>query len=159
MAHSIFELDTPAVENEQSRKIYNKSYVDQRRGVKRSDIAIGDHVLVKRKKQNKLSPQFEETPLIVVQWNRSRVTAEDSNKRCITRNVSHFKRITNPRNPADSSDSDDILDTQVAANATDEVIAQNEQQQQQQHNIPRRSARQLKPPVRFGEPIPPDKTR
>ena len=107
----IIDRHKEAIENEQSRKIYNKSYADQRRGVKRSDIAIGDHVLVKRKKQNILSPQFEETPLIVVQRNRSCVTAEDSNKCCITRNVSHFKRITNPRNPADSSDSDDILDT------------------------------------------------
>ena len=139
------------------RKTYNKSYADKRRGVKRSNIAIGDYVLVKREKQNKLSLHFSEIPLIVVQRNRSRVTAEDSNQRRIIRNVSHFKRIASPHNPADSSDNDDVIDTQVAANPTNEIIVQNEQQQPQ--NIPRRSTRQLRPPVRFGEPIPPDKNR
>ena len=82
------------------------------------------------------------------------MTAEDSNKRSITRNVSHFKRIASPHNPADSSDNDDEIDTQVAANPTNEIFVQNEQQQQQ--NILRRSTRHLRPPVRFGEPIPPD---
>ena len=47
----------------------------------------------------------------------------------------------NPHNNVGTSDSDDVLDTHVAANPADEVIAQNEQRQ------------------RFGEPIPPDKTR
>ena len=108
--------------NEESRKSYNKSYADQRRGVKRSDIEIGDCALVKGEKQNKLSPQFDKTPFIVVHRNRSRVTAEDCNKRRITRNVSHFKRIPHPQNPADSSDSDDAFDTDVAANPADEVL-------------------------------------
>ena len=56
-----------AKENEQSRKIYNKSYADKRRFAKRSDIKIGDCVLVKQEKQNKLTPRFNKTPFVVVE--------------------------------------------------------------------------------------------
>ena len=117
-----------AKENEQSRKIYNKSYADKRIFAKTSDIKIGDCVLVKQKKQNKLTPRFNKTPFVVVQRNRSCVTAEDSNMRRITRNVSHFKRMPKLQNPIDSSDSDDVIDTHVAVNPADEVIVPNEQQ-------------------------------
>ena len=113
---------------------------------------------MKQEKQNKLTPRFNKTPFIVVQRNRSCVTAEDSNKRSITRNVSHFKRIPKLPHPLNSSDSDDVIDTHVAVNQADEVIVPNERQQQQQ-NIVRRSSRPSRPPVRFGEPIPPEKVR
>ena len=156
---NVVDRHKEAKENEQSRKIYNKSYADKRRFAKRSDIKIGDCVLVKQEKQNKLTPRFNKTPFVVVERKRSCVTAEDSNKRRITRNVSHFKRIPKLPRPIDSSDSDDVIDTHdVAFNPADEVIVPNEQQQQQQ-NIVRRSSRPSRPPVRFGEPIPPEKVR
>ena len=44
------------LENEQSRKIYNKSHADQRRGVKRSNMAKGDYALMESYKENKFSP-------------------------------------------------------------------------------------------------------
>ncbi len=151
-----------AKENEQSRKDYNKSYADKRRCVKRSDIKTGDCVLVKQEKQNKLTSRFNKTPFVVVHRNRSRVTAEDSNKRRITRNVSHFKRIPKLPQSIDSSDSDDVIDTRVAVNPAEEMIVEHEQQQQQQQqqqNLVRRSSRPPRPPIRFGEPIPPEKVR
>ena len=115
-----------------------KSYADQRRGGKRSDIEIGECVRVKGEKQTRLSSQFDKMPFIVVHQNLSHVVAEDGNKRHITRTISHFKRIQHQHNSADSSDSDDAFDTDVAANRADEVLAPNEQQQQQQQdkNIP-----------------------
>ncbi len=113
---------------------------------------------MKQDKQNKLTSRFNETPFVVVQRNRSRVTAEDSNKRRITRNVSHFKRIPKLLLSVDSSDSDDVNDTHVVVNPADEVVVPKEQQHQQQ-SIVRRSSRPSRPPVRFGEPIPPEKVR
>ena len=69
---NVVDRHKEAKENEQSRKIYNKSYADKRKFAKRSDVTIGDCVLVKQEKQNKLTP-------------RSLCHAEDSNKRRITR--------------------------------------------------------------------------
>ena len=155
---NVVDRHREAKENEQSRKTYNKSYADNRRFVRRSDIKVGDCALVKQEKQNKLTPRFNQTQFVVVQRNRSRVTAEDSNKRRITRNVSHFKRLQKLLNSIDSSDSDDMIDTHVEFNPDDETIVPNERQQQQ-HNIVRRSSRLSRPPFRFGEPILPEKVR
>ena len=113
---------------------------------------------MKQDKQNKLTPRFNETQFFVVQRNRSRVTAADSNKRRITRNVSHFKRIPKLPHSIDSSDSDDVNNTYVVVNPADEVVVQKEQQYQQQ-NIVRRSSRPSRPPIRFGETIPSEKVR
>ena len=81
---------------------------------------MGDYVLIK---EGKLTPYFNEKPLLVVHRNKSRITVEDNDKRKITRNVSHFKRITpsNLENEADSEpetkqhkDSDDDYDNNDA---------------------------------------------
>ena len=65
---------------------------DKRRHAKESMIQIGDTVLVKQYKQNKLKTRFNKMPYIVLGRKGTKVTAEHSNHR-ITRNLSHFKRV------------------------------------------------------------------
>ena len=94
-----------AEENERLRTEYNKVYADKKRHAKPCGIKVGDYVLIKQDKQNKLTPCFNEKPLIVVHRNKSRITVEDNDKRKITRNVSHFKRILTPSNLENEADS------------------------------------------------------
>ena len=154
----IVDRHREAKENEQSRKIYNKNYADRRRNAKESDIKIGDRVLVKQEKQNKLTSRFNKNPLIVVHRNGSRVTAKDNNEWRITRNVSHFKRVPKLPHSTESTDSNDISDTHAAVDPADEMTIPSEQHPQQQ-NIIRRSSRQSRPSVRYGEPIPPENVK
>ena len=145
-----------AVENERLRAEYNKVYADKKRHAKPCDIKVGDYVLIKQDKQNKLTPRFNEKPLIVVHRNKSRITVEDNDKRKITRNVSHFKRILTPsnlENEANSEpetkqhkDGDDDYDNNDAKR-TDNVG-------ERQRLVARRSDRLRKEPDRLGVPIP-----
>ena len=145
-----------AVENERLRAEYNKVYADKKRHAKPCDIKVGDYVLIKQDKQNKLTPRFNEKPLIVVHRNKSRITVEDNDKRKITRNVSHFKRILTPsnlENEANSEpetkqhkDGDDDYDNNDAKR-TDNV-------EERQRLVARRSDRLRREPDRLGVPIP-----
>ena len=145
-----------AIENERLQAEYNKVYVDKMRHAKTCDIKVGDYVLIKQEKQNKLTPRFNEKPLIVVHRNKSRITIEDNDKRKITRNVSHFKRILIPSNLENEvgsepetkqhKDSDDDYDNNDAKR-TDSV-------EERQRLVARRSDRLRREPDCLGVPIP-----
>lgn len=81
-----------ARENERKSQSYHKEYPDKRRHAKKSTIKIGDTLLVRQIKQNKLTTRFNKMPCVVINRKCTKVTAENSKHR-ITRNVSHFKRI------------------------------------------------------------------
>ena len=51
-----------ARKNEEKRQKYNKEYANDRRNPKKSGIKVGDHVLVKQEKKNKLTANFNQTP-------------------------------------------------------------------------------------------------
>ena len=67
---------------------------------------MGDCAPFKQNKQNKLTPRFNDKPVIVVHRNKSRITAENSDKCKITCNVSHFKHIPKPSNLYSEADSE-----------------------------------------------------
>ena len=103
-----------AVENERLRTRYDKVYADKKRHAKPFDIKMGKYVLIKQDKQTKLTPRFNEKPLIVVHRNKSRITVEDKDKRKITRNVSHFKGILTPLTLENASEADSEPETKPA---------------------------------------------
>ena len=72
-----------------------KQSAENARVIKQSDIEIGDYVLVKQKRENKFTKPVDSTPMLVIKKNKSMITAQ-SNDKCITRNSSHFKKITTP---------------------------------------------------------------
>ena len=84
-----------ARENEAKKQVYNKQYADKKCIAKWSEIEVGDHVLVQQRKKNKLSARFNETPYVVTHIQGSQITARNRDDHCITRNVSHFKKIPN----------------------------------------------------------------
>ena len=72
-----------------------KMYHDQKRKAKHSDIKVGDNVLVQQKKTS-VKPFFDQNSYQVTSRKGTMVTACRRNK-CITRNVSKFKKIPNKK--------------------------------------------------------------
>ena len=142
---SIVDRHREACNNDQKKQHYNKEYSDVKRRVKDSDIAVGDFVLVKQQKKNKLTTRFDTNPYIVVERKGTQVIAVNKDQRKVKRNISHFKRIPKPENWDTDSDDDDDLPSY------------NSEQRDQGHSSPaivRRSTRQRNPPDRFGRAIP-----
>ena len=65
-------------------------YADSRRHTQVSSLQSGDHVLVRRRKLNKLTPPFNSQPYTVVRKQGSMVTAQRG-KKLVTRNSSRIK--------------------------------------------------------------------
>ena len=90
--HKIVNRHREAKENQIKAKDKGKEYADQRRATKSSNIKVGDTVLVKQKKKNKLSTNFATTPYTVISINGSTIVAGNKDHR-ITRNSSFFRKI------------------------------------------------------------------
>ena len=78
---------------DKERREYNKQYADRKRHTKPSAIDVGDTVLVRQEKQNKLTTQFNQTPYTVINRKGSEVTARSRNNHIVKRNASHFTKI------------------------------------------------------------------
>lgn len=125
-----------AVNNDQERSAYNKSYADARRKVKNSDIQVGDSVLVQQDKKQKLMPRFNTTPYTVTERKGVQIMARNKEGHRTTRNVSHFKRIPVDKDEETSSDEEPV---------TEVLPTENERPQQV-----RRSVRPRQIPERYG---------
>ena len=77
-----------ARENENKRQEYNKSYINNRRNTKRSNISVGNWVLVRQPKQNKLTPHFNQKPYRVIHRNKTVMKARSEDGHEIERNIS-----------------------------------------------------------------------
>ena len=96
-------------------------YTDAKRHTKPCYMKPGDTVLVKQKRQNKLTPPFSPDPYEITARKGSMVTAQRGDH-TITRNSSHFKVMKggadptlppSPPRPAEDRESDPIPDTQA----------------------------------------------
>ena len=142
-----------ACENERTSQSYQKEYADKRRHAKESTIQVGDTVLVRQYKQNKLTTTFNKVPYIVVSRKGTKVTAENS-KHKITRNVSHFKRVNAHVNlHPDCSESEDEDECDY-----DDYVDHNAEHidNRGNANYTGRPTRNLQAPNRYGNPIPSD---
>ena len=66
---NVVDRHKEARENELSSQRYNKQYADRRRRTKPSDLKVGNYVIVKQDRQNKLTSAFSETPYTVTESN------------------------------------------------------------------------------------------
>ena len=89
----------------------DKSYV------KMQDVKAGDKVLVKVKKANKLSPNYDPIPYTNTEKKGSMITASRNHpSHTITRNTSHFKKLKYEVEVVEFSEGD--VDTEVASPGT-----------------------------------------
>ena len=142
--------------NEIEKQKYEKEYTDKRRNAKESDIKVGDTVLVKQIRKNKLYSRFNKTPYIVIERKGTTITAENANKRRITRNVSHFKKYINRKDHSFDTESDlhDIDRRDEPIEQADQVDELDDQERLIENDNQPRVTGIRKPPERYGNPIP-----
>ena len=83
------------------RKEQMKEYADTRNHARDSDLKVGDQVLIKQPKQNKMSTPFNPEPFQITEKKGSMITAQNAQK-AVTRNTSFFKKISS-RTPIPST--------------------------------------------------------
>ena len=71
-----------ARQNEKKRQEYNEKYTNNKSGVKKSDLKVGDNILVQQEQKNKLTSHFNSTPYAVTKREQSRVTG--NKPKCLT---------------------------------------------------------------------------
>ena len=148
---SILNRHREARQNEASKKEYHKRYADSRRNTKKSAIKVGDCVLVRQQRRDKLTPYFNEVPYTVTHRHHSRITARNKNGHTITRNVSHFKLIRN--NSGETDDDDEHLMTHNNNNNHNNNDNGRNEETHVNEPIVRRSTRSTRAPERYGHPI------
>ena len=117
---------------------------DKRQHSKTNDLKVGDTVLIRQPKKNKLSPLFDPKPFKVEARKGTMVTAKRGSH-TITRNISFFKKISGLQDDtsADEDESDDD-DIPMTSNQT------RQEEDCQEPARPRRSERNRRQPKRFG---------
>ena len=111
-----------------------------------STIKVGDIVLARQRKHNKLSTRFDPVPFQVVRLNGTMVTA-CRNGKYITRNVSHFK-VIDTEIQEDDDEEEDYLVSRPTSNSNTPDNNVNPPQ-----NELRRSTRNCRQVDRFGRNI------
>jgi hypothetical protein len=89
-----------------------KEYADDRNNAKPATFQIGDDVLVRQRKRNKFSSYNNPIPYHIAAIKGSMITAENA-KHNITRNSSHFKKITRPSTCGSTTNDDDGEDEDI----------------------------------------------
>ena len=118
--------DEQVRDRDQISKEKGKEYADKKRQAKYTDIHVGDEVLLKQKKHDKLTTTFEPEPYKVLHKNGSEVLIQSPAGVKYKRNVAHTKKYiqankpenseisTNTQSPSKTLFSDTILsDTQT----------------------------------------------
>ena len=115
---------------------YNKKYADTQRHVKTQNIQVGDCVLVRQQRQNKLPSNFSTMLYTIIKRNKSQVTARSKNGLEVIWNISYFKCILRPNDSEVDSDTE-TYDKKTPNNGDQERIIQN----RIEDTPPRRSCR------------------
>ena len=139
-----------AQNNERKRKEYNEKYEARKHKSKKSELNVGDRVLVRQ--ERKLTSTFKPIPYVVTKHEHSRVTARNQNGHVVTRNVSYFKRIPKLMN------TDTDIDDEINIGRPDNVIERgnatnNATQAEVPNELVRRSRRIRGKPDRFGRSV------
>ena len=85
-------LDKEVRDRDAEQKGKAKSYADARRGAIHSAVSVGDKVLVRQEKINKLTTTFGATPFTVVNNNGNSLTIESPDDAQYSRNTTHVRR-------------------------------------------------------------------
>ena len=129
-------------QGEQSQRAKAKQYADNRRHARSSTIRIGDLVLVKQQRHNKLATNFSPEPYTVIAIKGSKVVAKNKDHQ-ITRNSSFFRKI--PKEMAGEDDDMPVIGI-TRGNAVETQRGDN------QHGL-RRSTRNRMPTEHYGQPV------
>jgi len=106
--HDLIEREYQAHQDVHDRdaetKGKTKDYADKQRHARESDIMLGDQVLMKQDKTNKLTTQFAPTPHMVVKKAGSSVIVKSPSGATYSRNTSHLKRFVTSEDVQDNKE-------------------------------------------------------
>ena len=86
-----FSIEDEVRDRYSERKEKGNVYADCRRNARESEIREGDKVLLRQKKENKLSTPYKQSPFTVIQQNSNSVVVEADGVQ-YRRNVTHVKK-------------------------------------------------------------------
>lgn len=148
--------DADVRSRDSAAKLKMKATADKRHHAKPNTIQCGDAVLVKQHKDNKLSTNYNPTPLLVTNTKGSMVTAQKPDGSSVTRNASLFRRMPASVTPAPPEIPEVIpIFTETGLATPTESLPSPPSQSPSQPQLdecnppPRRSGRQTKIPERF----------
>ena len=90
MESKVIDKHELARDNEYKAKLYNKEYADSNRKISNTVIEIGNMVLMKQKRHNKLMSNFNPHPCTVIETNKPDVTVRTHDGKVFQRNCSLF---------------------------------------------------------------------
>jgi len=114
------DIETRKRDTEMKEK--GKVYADHRRKTRESNVEVGDIVLQKQSKQNKLSTNFEQQPYRVIKKEGSKLTLENGDGTISQRNTSFVKPLIGDTEniESDNYENGEILDDCETAQQSDE---------------------------------------
>jgi len=146
-------VERPYEENQEVRdrdhenKAKAKLYADNKRNAQHSDIALGDTVLVKQDKQNKLTTSFNERPFTVVSKNGNSVVVQSPTGEQYSRNTTFVKKFHEPTVVPETAASDAVHhDENIIPDAT---LDRSVVVKQQPETIIQRPTRTVRMPDKF----------
>ena len=86
--------DQEVFDRDAEQKATTKAYADTRRAARPSTIDVGDQVLVKQDKHNKLTTTFNPVPHTVISKNGNSTVVQSPSGAQYSRNTSHIKKYT-----------------------------------------------------------------
>ena len=89
----------PLRERDARGKLRQKEYADRKRSAQYSDIGEGDHILLNKTRDNKLSPNFEPVSYKVVEKKGNVILKKDQEGNTKLCNSSHMKKSAHPLKP------------------------------------------------------------
>ena len=140
---------------DEKRQSYNKQYADEKRHAKESSIKVGDCVLIRQERRNKLTSNYNSEPYTVTYKSKCEITATNKDGHTVRRNVSHCKRIPRPTTSGDGNVSDDSEDYILPSRNSNSGPPENQNREVDDQLIapPRRSERWRRKPDRYGQNI------
>lgn len=139
------DADTRRKDFEMKEK--GKIYADQKRKTRESDIDVGDIVLQKQTKTNKLSTSFEHDPYYVIKREGSRLTLKNNEGNISQRNSSFVKKFNGQINEEKTLEYENIDNNIEDTNENEHTDT--EVNLREDSSIPSRPKRDKKLPERF----------
>lgn len=122
--------DTEIRDRDHERKGKGKIYSDNRRNAKESDVNVGDFVLLKQKREDKFSTNFNPNPMQIVRKDGNSVLVESQEGAKYRRNTTHVKKfnvpsqnVSNENVPSQNVSNSDVSSQNVLSqDASDQVV-------------------------------------
>eukprot|EP00795_Rhopilema_esculentum_P015552 gene15552-6817_t len=143
---SLSPLDEEIRKNDTQAKVTMKQNADRKRGAKERKMSIGNLVLIRQRKRNKLTSKFAPKPFRIVRIKGTMITA-CRNGHYVTRNISFFKPIQERKDLEFYNDADDEESLELPATGEGQ---QEEADTQNNARYPQRIRRRVQ---RYGQNI------